>query len=303
VQRSPADATTAPSVATVLTTPEPTLDALLPADMATKAEQVGVVKAAMPLRRLIPLGVLAGAFIALGANFATVVTAGTGLAPGVSRLLGGVVFTLGLILVVVSGAELFTGNTLIVIAYAGRRVTAKALLRNWLVVYVSNFVGAFATSALVVLSGKLDAGDGAVGLRALRIAEGKGSLGFGEALVSGILANCLVCLAVWMTLSARTLVDKVIVIVPPITAFVAAGYEHSVANMFFFPTALLHRSWAPDRFWTTTETVAGDFPHVTWNDFLIGNLVPVTIGNIIGGAVLVGLVYWFVYLHNRQPTA
>ena len=275
---------------------EGSLDALIPADMAAKAEQIGVTKAHLPLRRLVPLGVLAGAFIALGANFSTVVTAGTGLDPGVSRLLGGVVFSLGLILVVVSGAELFTGNTLIVMAYASRRVTVAALLRNWLIVYVSNFVGAAATALLVFASGRLSAGDGAVGLRALRIGEAKGAVDFGEAVVSGVLANCLVCLAVWMTLSARTLVDKVVVIVPPVAAFVAAGFEHSVANMYFLPAAMTQKAWAPDGFWASTQTASTDFPHLTWYDFLIGNLLPVTIGNIIGGAVLVGLVYWFVYL-------
>ncbi|MCE9622389.1 MAG: formate/nitrite transporter family protein [Actinomycetia bacterium] len=261
------------------------LDALLPAAMAAKAEQVGVAKANLPLHRLIPLGMLAGAFIALGANFATVVTAGGGSAPGVTRLLGGVVFSLGLILVVVSGAELFTGNTLIVVAFAGRKVTAAKLLRNWLVVYLSNFVGALATAALVVWSGQLKAGDGAVGARAQAIAETKGSLHFGQAISSAVLANCLVCLAVWMTLSARTLVDKIVVIVPPIAAFVAAGFEHSVANMYFFPVALF------------SSPTTG---HVTWQHFLVDNLLPVTIGNIIGGAVLVGLVYWFVYLRGEH---
>jgi formate/nitrite transporter len=269
------------------------LDALLPAAMATKAEQVGFAKANLPLRRLVPLGILAGAFIALGANFATVVTAGGGTSPGLSRLLGGVVFSLGLILVVVSGAELFTGNTLIVIAYAGRVVSARKLLRNWLVVYLSNFVGAATTAALVVWSGQLSASDGTVGARAQVIAEAKGSLDFGRAVASAILANCLVCLAVWMTLSARSLMDKVVVIVPPIAAFVAAGFEHSVANMYFFPVALMHDAW--------DSQAADPAPaHVTWQNFLIDNLLPVTIGNIIGGAVLVGLVYWFVYLRGSS---
>jgi formate/nitrite transporter len=271
------------------------LDALLPTAMATKAEQVGVAKAHLPLRRLIPLGVLAGTFIALGANFATVVTAGSGSVTGATRLLGGVVFSLGLILVVVSGAELFTGNTLIVIAYAGGKVSALKLLRSWLIVYCSNFVGAAATAALVVWSGQLNAGDGAVGARAQAVAEAKGSLGFGQAVASAILANCLVCLAVWMTLSARTLVDKVVVIVPPIAAFVAAGFEHSVANMYFFPVALMHDAWG--------SQAADPAPaHVTWRNFLVDNLLPVTIGNIIGGAVLVGLVYWFVYLRGDNES-
>jgi formate/nitrite transporter len=263
--------------------PAPSLDALLPADMAAKAEAVGVAKAALPLRRLVPLGVLAGSFIALGACFSTVATVGVGnggtLDPGMARVLGGVVFALGLVLVVVSGAELFTGNTLIVIAAAGRKVTVPRLLRNWGVVFVANFVGAGATALLVEWSGRLDAGDGALGTRAVAIATAKSSLGFGEAVASGVLANALVCLAVWMTLSARSLVDKVVVIVPPIAAFVAAGFEHSIANMYFFPVALFHGA-----------------DDLTWGGFLLDNLLPVTIGNIIGGAVLVGLVYWFVYL-------
>lgn len=267
-------------------TPDPSFDALLPAEMAAKAEAVGVAKASLPLARMVPLGVLAGAFIGLGAMFSTVVTADSALSPGIARLLGGLVFSLGLVLVVVSGAELFTGNTLIIVAAVGRRVRPTALLRNWAVVYASNFAGAVATAALVVASGRLDAGDGAIGARALAIAEAKSGLGVVEAVSSGILANALVCLAVWMTLSARSLVDKVAVIIPPITAFVACGFEHSVANMFFFPVALFHG----------TEPGAS----ASWPSFLVGNLLPVTAGNIIGGALLVGLVYWFVYLRPAR---
>ncbi|MEK7423360.1 MAG: formate/nitrite family transporter [Actinomycetota bacterium] len=283
------------------TTPDPAFDALLPAEMAHKAETVGVVKAALPLRRLIPLGVLAGAFIALGAHFFIVVTAGTGLAPGVSRLLGGLVFSLGLILVVVSGAELFTGNTLIVIACANRRVRLRAVLRNWGVVYVANFVGAAATSCLVVWSGRFEAGDGSMGKRALDVALAKSGLPFFDAFVSGLLANALVCLAVWMSMSARSLTDRVFAIVPPVTAFVAAGFEHSIANMYFFPAALLHRAWAGDSFWKNTETTSAAYDDITWGGFALHNLVPVTLGNLVGGAVLVGLVYWFVYLRDASP--
>jgi formate/nitrite transporter len=270
-------------------TADPSFDALLPAEMAAKAEAVGVAKASLPLARMVPLGVLAGAFIGLGAMFSTVITADTAMSPGVARLLGGLVFSLGLVLVVVSGAELFTGNTLIVVAAVGRKVRPASLLRNWAVVYVSNFAGAVATAALVVASGRLDAGDGAIGARALAIAEAKSGLGIVEAVASGILANALVCLAVWMTLSARSLVDRVAVIIPPITAFVACGFEHSVANMFFFPVALFHG----------TEPAAA----ASWPSFLVGNLLPVTIGNIIGGAVLVGLVYRFVYLRPARSQA
>jgi formate/nitrite transporter len=271
---------------------EPGFDALLPADMAAKAEQVGVAKATLPLRRLVPLGILAGTFIGLGGNFSQVVTADSGISPGIRSLLGGVVFSLGLILVVVSGAELFTGNTLIVIAFASRKVSARALLRNWVVVYLANFAGAMGVAALVQWSGRLDVGKGELATRVLTMANTKGGLTFEHAFASGVLANVLVCLAVWMTMSAHSLVDKVVVIVPPIAAFVAAGYEHSVANMYFFPLALFHG--------TTVADVDTAQPNVTWTSFLWNNLVPVTLGNLVGGAVLVGLVYWFVYRFTRR---
>jgi formate transporter len=274
------------------------VDALLPPDVARRAEAVGVAKVAMPTQRLFVLSVLAGAFIALGAVFATVVTAGGGMAPGVARLLGGLVFSLGLVLVVVAGAELFTGNALVVIATASRRVGVGALIRNWLVVYVGNFVGAVLTTVGVVWSGIYESGDGAVGLRALDIAAAKTSLGTDEALFLGVFANALVCLAVWLSLSARSVTDKVLAVIFPVSAFVAAGFEHSIANMYFIPAGLFLRAWAPPGFWASTGTNPGDYPTVTWPDFVVGNLLPVTIGNIVGGAALVGLVYWFVYLRG-----
>jgi formate transporter FocA len=275
------------------------VDALLPPDVARRAEAVGVAKVAMPTGSLFVLAVLAGAFISLGAVFSTVVTAGGGMAPGLARLLGGLVFSLGLVLVVVAGAELFTGNALVVIATASRRVRMRALLRNWLIVYVGNFVGALLTTLGVVWSGIYERGDGAVGLRALETAAAKTSLAADEAMLLGIFANALVCLAVWLSLSARSVTDKVLAVIFPISAFVAAGFEHSIANMYFIPAGLLLRSWAPDSFWAMTGARPVDYPTVTWPDFLVGNLLPVTIGNIVGGAVLVGLVYWFVYLRGR----
>jgi formate transporter len=276
----------------------PSLDALLPPDIARRAESLGVAKAAMRTDRLVGLSLLAGAFIALGAVFSTVVTAGGGMPPGVARLLGGLVFSLGLVLVVVAGAELFTGNTLIVMAVASRRVKVTALLRNWLIVYAGNFTGAVATTLMVHWSGISERGDGTVGVRALDIAAAKTSLGFREALFLGVLANALVCLAVWLSLSARSVTDKVVAVVPPITAFVAAGFEHSIANMYFVPAGLFLKTGATDSFWATTGTSPADYPTITWPDFLAANLVPVTIGNILGGAVLVGLAYWFVYLRS-----
>ena len=273
------------------------LDALPPADVARKAETVGVAKAGMPVLDVLLLGVLAGAFIALGAIFATTVAAGGSTMPyGVVRLFAGLVFTLGLILVVVAGAELFTGNNLIVMAWASRRVSAARLLGNWTIVWIGNFVGAFATAILLFLSEQYTFGDGAVGQTALSIAAGKTSLGFVEAVALGMLCNGLVCLAVWLTYGAHTTTDKILAIVPPIAAFVAAGFEHSVANMYFISIALLIET---DEAFVASLDPPYDLSGLSWGSFFTDNLLPVTIGNIIGGAVLVGAVYWFVYLRRR----
>ena len=246
------------------------------------------------------LGVLAGAFIALGAAFATTVgSGGTDLPYGVLRLLVGLAFTLGLILVVVAGAELFTGNNLIVMAWASRRVSSGRLLANWGLVYAGNFVGAFATALLVFLSKQYTFGGGQVGVTALSIASAKTSLGFGQAIVLGLLCNALVCLAVWLTYGAHTTADKILAIIPPIAAFVALGFEHSVANMYFIPVALLIKT---NDSWMDTTGGVPDVSGLTWGNFLFDNLLPVTIGNIIGGAIMVGAVYWFVYLRRRAGT-
>lgn len=289
------------------------IDSLLPAEMATRAEYLGVRKAEMPAFTMLMLAILAGAFISLGAIFATTVAAGgmsvtaadgsmafsTGLPYGVTRLLTGLAFCLGLILVVVGGAELFTGNNLIVMAWASGKVTGRALLRNWLIVYVGNFVGSLATAGLMFFSRQYTFGSDAVGLAALRIAVGKCDLDFLQAIALGILCNALVCLAVWLTYSARTTLDKIAAIVFPITAFVAAGFEHSVANMYFIPYALLVKDFDPDYMARVGEKVA-NLDVLTWNAFFINNLIPVTIGNIIGGAVLVASVYWVVFLRAKK---
>lgn len=278
--------------------PIPSLDALIPADMAKKAENVGVAKANLGPFRMFALAVLAGAFIAMGAVFMTIVTTGAaGVLPfGIARLLAGFVFCLGLILVVVAGAELFTGNNLIVMAWAGKKVSTAKLLRNWVIVYLGNFVGSILTAYGMFLSTQYMFSKGAVGLNALNIASVKTSLDFVPALVLGVFCNALVCLAVWLCMGARSTVDKIAAIIFPITAFVAAGFEHSIANMYFIPIGLLIKSGAPDEFWTMIGQTPADFPTITWSNFLVGNLLPVTIGNIIGGALMVGLVYWFIYL-------
>jgi len=276
------------------------IDALLPAEMAASAERIGVRKAEMAPVSMFVLAVLAGAFIALGAIFSTTVSAGTGALPfGVARLLAGLVFSLGLILVVVGGAELFTGNNLIVMAWASRKVSTRLLLKNWGVVYLGNLVGAVATAAVMFLTAQYSFGGGAVGLAALSTAEAKTSLGFVQAVALGVMCNALVCLAVWLTYSARTTSDRILAIVPPITAFVAAGFEHSVANMYFIPIGLFIKAGAPPAFWADVGHSAADFPHLTPAAFA-ANLLPVTLGNIVGGGLMVGAIYWFVYLRASR---
>jgi formate transporter len=273
-------------------------DALPPPAMARRAEDSGIAKASLANGKMLVLAVLAGAFIALGAVFSTTVTAGSGeLAFGVTRLLAGLTFSLGLILVVVAGAELFTGDNLVVLAWAARKVTTGRLLGIWGLVYLGNFVGAIATAVLVYLSGQYELGGGAVGEQALAIAVGKTDLEFGRAILLGALCNALVCLAVWLAYSARSTTDRVLAIVPPIAAFVAAGFEHSVANMYFIPAGLL---LAGNEEWLAGLATAPDVSGLTWGSFLLDNLLPVTIGNVIGGTVMVGAVYWFVYLRDDR---
>jgi formate/nitrite transporter len=292
------------------------IDALLPPDMAQKAETIGVKKANMPAGRLLLLAILAGAFIALGAIFATTlsvsgvivkdaagaVVSTSSIAYGLTRLMMGVAFSLGLILVVVGGAELFTGNNLIVMGFMSRKITFHQLLRNWAIVYAGNFLGSVFTAGIMFLTGQYLQSNGGVGLNALNIANAKAGIDFLPALCSGIMCNALVCLAVWLTYSARSTTDKILAIIPPITAFVAAGFEHSVANMYFIPIGLFIKNWGTPVFFDSIGKVAGDFSNLTWGNFFIANLLPVTIGNIIGGAVMVGAVYWYAYLRKSNPS-
>ena len=266
--------------------------------MARKAEQVGVTKAGMDLATTFTLAILAGAFIAVGAAFATTTLAGSSDLPyGVARLLAGITFSLGLILVIVAGAELFTGNNLIVMAWASRRVSTLSLLRNWGIVYAGNLVGSIATAGLLYVGKVYEFGNGSVGETALKIAATKTGLGFVQAIALGALCNALVCMAVWLCYSARSTADKILSIVPPIAAFVAAGFEHSVANMLFIPFGLFVKS---DDGFVASLANAPDLGTLTWAEFVTANLVPVTIGNILGGGLMVGAIYWFVYLRPRE---
>ncbi|MCU0519198.1 MAG: formate transporter FocA [Anaerolineae bacterium] len=280
--------------------PEIKVDAFAPAEMAARAEAAGVKRTTARAAQLFAKAILAGAFISLGGIYSTVVLAGTSALPyGVQRLLGGLVFCLGLILVVVGGAELFTGNALIVMAWATRKITTAQVLRNWAIVYLGNFAGSLGTAGVMFLSEQYTFGGGAVGLTALSIGNGKCALGFVAAVALGIMCNLLVCLAVWLCFSARSTTDKILAVLFPISAFVAAGFEHSVANMYFIPVALFIKSGAADDFWTAIGKNAGDFSTLTWGNLFLRNLLPVTLGNIIGGALLVGGAYWFIYLRKQ----
>ena len=250
---------------------EPTgIDAYKAGEIAVRIEQAGVSKTRLAFTQLITLSVLAGVFIGLGGAFYTLAMTGVDTGFGPARILGGLAFCLGLILVVVGGAELFTGNVLMVMAWVDHRISAVAMMRTWAIVYLGNLAGSIGLAVLVWLSGSL-AGESA--LLAAKIAEGKMALPLVEAFVRGVLCNALVCLAVWLTFAARTVAGKVLAIVWPITAFVALGFEHSVANMYLIPVGM---------FAGATGSLIG----------VLGNLAAVTLGNLVGGAGGVALAYW-----------
>lgn len=254
-------------------------NAYKPAEITRLVEQSGVTKAHLEAIPLLALGVLAGAFIALGGGAYITALTGVETITGLHRLAAGMAFSLGLILVIIGGAELFTGNALMVMALVDRRIPARLLLRNWIIVFAGNTLGALGVAALFWVAGLIQ-GDFA-GL-AVTIAEAKFSLSFQSAFARGILCNALVCLAVWLSFGARTAAGKVLVIVPPIAAFVAMGFEHSIANLFLLPLGLI----------AGAEGSLGD---------VAMNLVPVTLGNIIGGAGGVALAYWVAF--DRNPEA
>ena len=256
-----------------------------PQQIAERVETAGVAKARLSLVRTLTLAVLAGAFIALGAMLFTLVMTGADPSIGASRWLGGVAFSLGLVLVVIAGAELFTGNNLIVIAWADRRLSTFEIGRNWILVYLGNFIGALGLVIFGEAAGLEGLAQGRFGETAHHIALAKIALPFGQAFARGVLCNLLVCLAIWMCFSAKTVTGKILCIVFPISAFVALGFEHSIANMYLIPAGLI---------------VQGGFQGLLDNlPGFLGNLVPVTLGNIIGGGGLVAAVYWLIYRKAR----
>jgi formate transporter len=285
-------------------TPRPSpmsgVEAYTPIEIARMVETRGVAKAGAATIPTFVLGVLAGAFIALGAVLSTIVGTGSELGVGPTRWLAGLAFSLGLILVVVAGAELFTGNNLVVMSVVDGHITVTQLLRNWVVVFAGNFVGAVSVVLMVWLGRGWEIGDSTVGVSALSIAATKTALPFGVVFVRAILCNVLVCLAVWLAMAGKTVVDKVFAIIFPIAAFVAAGFEHSVANMYFIPQGMLLAeepglAAKAEESGLTPEALAS----LDWAGFA-SNLTAATLGNIVGGGVLVGLVYWFVYLRPAR---
>jgi len=278
-------------------------DELLPAEMASKAQDIGIKKAHIDFLGTFALAVLAGAFIALGCIFFTISQTGLNVSWGIGRVIGGLTFSLGLILVIVGGAELFTGNNLIIMAWASRKLSTWRVLRNWVIVYFGNLSGAVATALVVFWGQHYEMDNGAVGLTALNIGLGKVNLDFTQAIILGILCNAMVCMAVWLTYSSRTTIGRIASIIFPISGFVAAGFEHCVANMYFIPFAILVKSGADSAFWQDIGVSPASYAGLEWGPFFLNNLLPVTIGNIIGGVVFVALVYWVIYLRNRETLA
>jgi len=268
-------------------------DIYLPGEMREKAIQSGVAKSKLPLLSLIILSILAGSYIAFGAVFSSVVALGMpGTWPyGMMKFLQGLVFSLGLILVIVGGAELFTGNNLMIMAWLDQKISIGAILKNWGIVYLGNFLGSILIAFLIILSKEYQVDDGALGKSMINLAILKVSYPFIIAVVSGVLCNILVCLAVWLTYSGRSTIDKIVAIVFPISAFIAAGFEHSVANMYIIPAGLFLTKFDP----SFVANAMIDATKLTWTGFLINNLIPVSLGNIIGGALFVGILYFFAY--------
>ena len=287
-----------------------TFEAILPPAMAQRAEESGVKRAALDPLNVFVLSLLGGAFISFGAIFATTVSAGTSLISGgglagavsvpygITRLLSGLVFSTGLLTIIIAGAELFTGNNLIVMAWASGKVKLRAVLLNWVIVLCGNIIGAVATAVLAFSTTQYTFGGGGVGLTALATAQAKAALPFGPAFALGIMCNALVCIAVWMCFSARMNIDRAVAAIPPIAAFAAAGFEHCIANAYFIPVGLLIKAKAPDSFWTMIGKTPADYPDLTLANF-VHNMIPVTLGNAFGGSIMVAAVYWFVYLRAK----
>jgi len=270
---------------------------LSPSEIAEAVCNACINKVKRPSGKLFLLAILAGAYIGFGGLLATIVTqdASNFVGVGISSILSGMVFSLGLILVVVGGAELFTGNSLITVSYLSKQITLRALLKNWLIVYIGNLIGSLLLVLLISMSGIYASNAGALGVRAVAISYAKVNLNTTDAFIRGILCNWLVCLAIWLSTSAKDTVGKILAVIPPITAFVAAGFEHSIANMYLIPAGMVAQ------YLPIVQSKSTISQAINIQEFL-GNLIPVTGGNIIGGAIFVAMLYWYIYLEDKNWT-
>jgi len=274
-------------------------DSLLPPQMAEKAADIGVSKATKDPIKSFMLAITAGLHIGIAFVFYTTVTTGAGdMAWGMSRLVGGIAFSLGLILVIITGGELFTSSVLTLVARASGKISWKSLCINWTMVYVGNLIGALLLVGIMLVTKQYMSADGGVGINTMQIAQHKLHHDFFQAVALGIMCNVLVCIAVWMTFSGRSLTDKILVTILPVAMFVSAGFEHCIANMFQVPMAIGIKTLASPEFWQMSGMNPADFADLTLGNFIINNLIPVTIGNIIGGGVFVGIGYWLIYLRE-----
>ncbi|WP_068314320.1 formate transporter FocA [Polycladidibacter hongkongensis] len=274
--------------------------AVSPLGLTHTAEAYGITKTRKAPLTSFMLAITAGVFIAIGFTFYTTVTVGTGTAPyGLVKFIGGVAFSLGLMLVIVTGAELFTSTVLTSVGYASRKISTLEMIRTWVTVYLGNFVGALLFVALIFAGKVYMQVGGEWGINAMKIAQHKLHHSFGEAIALGIMCNMLVCLAVWLSFSCQNMIEKVLIIILPVAMFVAAGFEHCVANMFMIPLGIIIHSFAGPEFWAATGVDPAAFADLTTSHFVLNNLIPVTIGNIIGGAVMIGFTYWFIHI---RPT-
>lgn len=266
-------------------------------EVTEKLMEFSTSKVALPLPKMILLGLLAGVYIGLGGFLMTVVI--SDLAAywgfGMARLMGGSVFSLGLILVILVGAELFTGNNLMVIGLLSGRITWGGMLKNWAVSFTTNFAGSLMLVALIFLSQLWLLNNAEIGATMVKIANAKVNLDFWTAFWRGVGCNFLVCVAIWLAVSGEDNISRILGIYFPITAFVALGFEHSIANMFLIPMGILAASQP-----SVTPLIGSlNLSHLNWTDFLVGNLLPVTLGNIVGGALLVGVAYWYIYARKQ----
>ncbi|MCC7210899.1 MAG: formate/nitrite transporter family protein [Candidatus Brocadia sp.] len=272
-------------------------DAYSPPQIAGRIDNVAIAKARLSFSQTFMLSVLAGVYLGIGAQFSTLVTSDSTLHFGITSFIEGIVYSLGFILAVIGGAEVFTGNCLIIMGFVSKKITARALLSNWIISYTGNFVGSFTMVCWIYKTHQWEFYDHMVGAKALLIAHKKVNLSFLAAFARGVLCNALICLAVWLCFSGRSVADKVISIIFPIGGFFASGFEQCVSNMYFIPIGIVLRKH--EAIIAAAEKMAGkplDLSLLTWRGFFINNLIPVTLGNIVGGVILVGIFFWFVYL-------